>query len=72
MRNFKCMIPGCIKAYGSENSLQQHLRLKHSFKANGIDSSLQMKAANLNETIFNIKNKHFLEISEQSSYQSNL
>ena len=28
-RNFKCVIPGCDKAYGSENSLNQHIKLKH-------------------------------------------
>lgn len=72
LRNFKCMIPGCIKAYGSENSLQQHLRLKHSFKGMDENNALKVQAASLNETIFNIKNKHFLEISEQSSIRSNL
>ena len=28
-RNFKCSFPGCDKAYGSDNSLNQHVRLKH-------------------------------------------
>lgn len=28
-RNYKCVVPGCPKAYGSENSLNQHLKLKH-------------------------------------------
>lgn len=28
-RNFKCMIENCGKAYGSENSLNQHYKLKH-------------------------------------------
>ena len=28
-RNFKCNINGCNKSYGSENSLNQHMKLKH-------------------------------------------
>ena len=28
-RNFKCNINGCSKSYGSENSLNQHMKLKH-------------------------------------------
>ena len=28
-RNFKCNINGCTKSYGSENSLNQHMKLKH-------------------------------------------
>lgn len=28
-RNFRCMVDGCGKAYGSENSLNQHYKLKH-------------------------------------------
>ena len=28
-RNFKCPIPICSKDYGSENSLNQHIKLKH-------------------------------------------
>ena len=28
-RNYRCVVPGCPKAYGSENSLNQHLKLKH-------------------------------------------
>lgn len=30
VRNFKCGYPGCIKSYGSDNSLNQHVRIKHS------------------------------------------
>lgn len=29
-RCFKCPIPDCDKSYGSENSMNQHLKLKHS------------------------------------------
>lgn len=29
VRGFKCLYPNCDKAYGSENSLSQHIRLKH-------------------------------------------
>ncbi len=28
-RNYKCPIPECQKSYGSENSLNQHIKLKH-------------------------------------------
>ena len=28
-RNFKCVVSNCNKAYGSENSLNQHIKLKH-------------------------------------------
>ena len=28
-RNFVCIVNGCEKAYGSENSLNQHIKLKH-------------------------------------------
>lgn len=28
-RNFKCNIGDCSKSYGSENSLNQHMKLKH-------------------------------------------
>lgn len=28
-RNFVCIVDGCEKAYGSENSLNQHIKLKH-------------------------------------------
>ena len=30
MRNFKCGYPGCTKSYGSDNSLNQHVKIKHS------------------------------------------
>ena len=29
MRNFQCMVSSCGKSYGSENSLNQHVKLKH-------------------------------------------
>lgn len=29
-RNFKCGYPGCTKSYGSDNSLNQHVKIKHS------------------------------------------
>lgn len=28
-REFRCVVEGCRKAYGSENSLNQHIKLKH-------------------------------------------
>lgn len=28
-RGFKCKYPECDKAYGSENSLSQHIKIKH-------------------------------------------
>jgi regulator of replication initiation timing len=28
-RNFRCTVNGCNKSYGSENSLNQHIKLKH-------------------------------------------
>ena len=28
-RNFKCVVKNCPRSYGSENSLKQHIRLKH-------------------------------------------
>ena len=28
-RNFRCAVPNCNRAYGSENSLNQHIKLKH-------------------------------------------
>lgn len=28
-RNYKCNIDNCVKSYGSENSLNQHMKLKH-------------------------------------------
>eukprot|EP01017_Pseudomicrothorax_dubius_P027131 TRINITY_DN3088_c0_g3_i2.p1 TRINITY_DN3088_c0_g3~~TRINITY_DN3088_c0_g3_i2.p1 ORF type:complete len:179 (-),score=32.28 TRINITY_DN3088_c0_g3_i2:90-626(-) len=28
-RHFRCTVQGCTKAYGSENSLNQHIKLKH-------------------------------------------
>ena len=28
-RNYKCNIEGCQKSYGSENSLNQHMKIKH-------------------------------------------
>lgn len=30
VRNFKCGYPGCTKSYGSDNSLNQHVKIKHS------------------------------------------
>lgn len=30
VRNFKCSYPGCSKSYGSDNSLNQHVKIKHS------------------------------------------
>ncbi len=30
VRNFKCGYPGCNKSYGSDNSLNQHVKIKHS------------------------------------------
>lgn len=30
IRNFKCGYPGCSKSYGSDNSLNQHVKIKHS------------------------------------------
>ena len=30
IRNFKCETSGCKKSYGSENSLNQHFKLKHN------------------------------------------
>lgn len=29
IRNFKCSYPGCTKSYGSDNSLNQHVKIKH-------------------------------------------
>lgn len=29
VRNFKCYHPNCLKAYGSENALNQHMKIKH-------------------------------------------
>ena len=29
VRNFKCSHPHCHKAYGSENALNQHMKIKH-------------------------------------------
>ena len=29
VRKFKCSYPGCDKAYGSDNSLGQHIKIKH-------------------------------------------
>jgi hypothetical protein len=28
-RHYKCMVEDCPKAYGSEGSLNQHIKLKH-------------------------------------------
>ena len=28
-RSFRCVVQGCVKAYGTENSLNQHIKLKH-------------------------------------------
>lgn len=29
VRSFRCPIDNCMKAYGSENSLNQHIKFKH-------------------------------------------
>ena len=29
VRNFQCVVHKCKKAYGSENSLNQHIKIKH-------------------------------------------
>lgn len=28
-RHYKCLIENCLKSYGSEGSLNQHIKLKH-------------------------------------------
>lgn len=62
-RNFVCKIEYCDKSYGSENSLNQHIKLKHK----EFWDNLKTKEINVNteETIFFKKNNHFLEKVEK-------
>jgi len=48
-RSFQCNIEGCNKAYGSENSLNQHIKLKHfeileKLKLEGLNDGTQEKS----------------------------
>lgn len=38
-RDFKCVFPDCDKAYGSDNSLNQHIKLKHSHSCHKINEN---------------------------------
>lgn len=62
-RNFVCKIEYCDKSYGSENSLNQHIKLKHK----EFWENLKNKEMNVNkeETIFFEKNNHFIEKVEK-------
>ena len=49
-RKFKCLMTTCNKSYGSENSLNQHIKLKHKeFWANMKNKQMHM---NMAETIY--------------------
>lgn len=46
-RHYKCMVEDCSKAYGSEGSLNQHIKLKHpEYFQNVMQSNPQHHHAN--------------------------
>ena len=47
-RNFCCNIKSCGKSYGSENSLNQHIKLKHPEYWNKIKEKEQMITKSVN------------------------
>lgn len=62
-RNFKCPHPGCDKAYGSDNSLGQHLKLKHTDDL--LDSSSESRKQENKEPT--LKSKRFF-VDEQDLF----
>ena len=63
IRNFKCETTGCKKSYGSENSLNQHIKLKH----NNSDFYQKKFFPKIEENIF-CEEKEYLEENKNEDF----
>lgn len=66
-RNYSCHIDGCQKSYGSENSLNQHMKIKHPEFWNRIKEKEQnLTSVNTFKTPDDVFEKHHQSIMNNS------